>query len=98
MALGVEALKAYLACAAIRVAALDDGVSSAETVALALRSACQVGIDAAGSVLRTDSGVSGYLDQQLKPKLIEIVLSHRAARRQNRDPPKEKKSGTINTL
>lgn len=83
---GVEAMRTYLACAASKLPALDDGLSAAESVATALHSACLPVFDAATDLLLQHPESRQLLIGQLRPKLVEIVLQYRAAQRAPKQP------------
>lgn len=85
-AMGAEAMKAYLACAASKAPALDDGLSAAESVATALHSACLGIFNGAADVLVYHPDGRQFLASQFHPKLVEIVMQHRAALRVPKKP------------
>jgi len=78
---GMENVKVYLACAVSKTPVLDDGITTAESVATALHSACLGAFNAAAGLLLQSPGSRQFLESELRPKLIEIVLQHRAALR-----------------
>ncbi|NMF99564.1 hypothetical protein GPA27_19485 [Aromatoleum toluolicum] len=80
-AVGVETMKAYLACAVRKAPALDDGLSAAESVATALHSACLDVFNSAADLLVRHPDSREILARQFQPKLVEIVLQYRAAQR-----------------
>lgn len=89
----------YLRCAMIATPLLDDRISSAETVAIALHSKCKPILDAALAQSATLAARSGAIAMELRPKLIEFVLENRAMPIQNQAPPrsgnKQKPKSTI---
>lgn len=93
MARGMEVARTYLACAASKAPTLDDGLSAAESVATALHSACLPVFDAAADLLLQHPESRQLLAGQLRPKLIEIVLQHRAAQRAPKPPAARPEAG-----
>lgn len=90
---GMEVARTYLACAASKAPALDDGLSAAESVATALHSACLPVFDAAADLLLQHPESRQLLAGQLRPKLVEIVLQHRAAQRAPKPPAARPEAG-----
>lgn len=92
---GKEGMRAYLACAASKAPVLDDGISAAESVAVALHSACQETFNAAATLLLQDQANRNHLASQFQPKLIEMVFQHRAALRAKKQPSRQNSSKRI---
>ncbi len=74
-----EWTNAYMRCALSLVRAVDDGFSDAQTVALGLHSKCRNVSPTLDSVMNLDRAED--LARTLRPKLVEIVLTRRAAQR-----------------
>lgn len=74
-----EWTNAYMRCAISLVRAVDDGFSDAQTVALGLHSKCRNVSPTLDSVMNFDRAED--LARTLRPKLVEIILTRRAAQR-----------------
>lgn len=83
---GSQGVKAYIACAASKAPVLDDGQSAPESVATALYSACLGTFNSAADLLLQHPESRKILENQLSPKLVEIVLQYRAAQRASKKP------------
>lgn len=74
-----EWTNAYIRCALTLVRAVDDGFSDAQTIALGLHSKCKNVSPKLESIMSLDRAED--LARALRPKLVEIVLTRRAAQR-----------------
>lgn len=84
--------RSYMQCAISTVPQVDDGVSDAQTVALALGAQCKdANVTAAKSMRISDRD---DLVKHLHPRLTEVVLYHRAASKRDTQRQVKKKPQT----
>ena len=74
----------YLQCARLAAPQLDDRISNADTIAIAVHSKCRSVLQEALSISQELAPLTDVLAQEMRPKIIEFVLEGRVKR--NRQP------------
>ena len=83
----VDKMQFYFACVKNAAPRLDDGLSSAETIATALHSRCQNEFSRAVNESSEIRSIAGQLGKDLQPKVIELVLEYRAGKKKKIEKP-----------
>jgi hypothetical protein len=84
-----EDTKDYFQCGIAAIPLLDDGISGAETVALALHSKCKPILESA-LAQSDDSALLNEIVKNLRSHLVALVLQYRAAKRQLQEIERKK--------